>query len=274
MNNLITSKSASMTSLEIADLVGSRHDKVKQSIERLFSPQLDEAGNQKRPPVIVQPPMGDEKSFDALGRSRNTRVYIFHGEQGKRDSIIVVAQLSPEFTARLVDRWQELESAQVPSIPQTYAEALMEAGRLAQIAQEQADALKLAAPKVEFVDRYVVGTGLKGFRQVAKLIGANESRFREFMMDRKIMYRLGGEWMPYQNHLDAGRFSVKTGTADNGHVFNDAKFTPKGIEWVAGEWAKHQLTAQAEEVAEPAPGYAALAVIRGILAKGRARNGM
>lgn len=36
--------------------------------------------------------------------------YVFSGEQGKRDSIIVVAQLSPEFTARLVDRWQELEA--------------------------------------------------------------------------------------------------------------------------------------------------------------------
>ena len=30
----------------------------------------------------------------------------------KRDSYIIVAQLSTEFTARLVDRWQELESAQ------------------------------------------------------------------------------------------------------------------------------------------------------------------
>jgi hypothetical protein len=28
---------------------------------------------------------------------------------GKRDSYVIVAQLSPEFTARLVDRWQELE---------------------------------------------------------------------------------------------------------------------------------------------------------------------
>ncbi|APF00651.1 hypothetical protein BG030_22860 [Pseudomonas putida] len=36
-------------------------------------------------------------------------MYVFEGEKGKRDSIIVVAQNSPEFTARLVDRWQELE---------------------------------------------------------------------------------------------------------------------------------------------------------------------
>ncbi|MDP1165211.1 phage regulatory protein/antirepressor Ant, partial [Klebsiella pneumoniae] len=41
---------------------------------------------------------------------RPSTFYVFSGEQGKRDSIIVVAQLCPEFTARLVDRWQELEA--------------------------------------------------------------------------------------------------------------------------------------------------------------------
>lgn len=106
-----------MTSREIAELVNSRHDKVKQAIERLSS------DNDRRPAVISKPPMGDgEKSANGV----TEKLYIFSGEQGKRDSIIVVAQLSPEFTARLVDRWQELESqsAQVPAIPQTYAEAL------------------------------------------------------------------------------------------------------------------------------------------------------
>lgn len=79
-----------MSSREIADLVGKRHDKVKQSIERLA-----ERG------VIDIPPLGEY--LDTLGRPASEyRI-------GKRDSYIVVAQLSPEFTARLVDRWQELE---------------------------------------------------------------------------------------------------------------------------------------------------------------------
>jgi phage regulator Rha-like protein len=85
-----------MSSREIADLVDSRHDKVKQSIERLV-----ERG------VIVQPPMGDGQFRDALGRPRAESVY----QVCKRDSFVVVAQLSPEFTAALVDRWQELEGA-------------------------------------------------------------------------------------------------------------------------------------------------------------------
>lgn len=89
----------SMTSREIADLVDSRHDSVKRTIETLAAKG-----------IIVQPPSVDEPGTDSMGRPRATQVYVFSGEQGKRDSIVVVAQLSPEFTARLVDRWQELEA--------------------------------------------------------------------------------------------------------------------------------------------------------------------
>lgn len=98
MNALVNINVQTMTSLEISELVEKRHDNVKRTIESLVS-----AG------VIVQPQIEDEQSKDAMGRSRITQVYTFTGEQGKRDSIIVVAQLCPEFTARLVDRWAELE---------------------------------------------------------------------------------------------------------------------------------------------------------------------
>lgn len=111
--------------------------------------------------------------------------------------------------------------------------------------QQQANqALIAAAPKIAFVDEYVKSTGLKGFRQTAKLLKANESRFREFLIDKKIMYRMGGEWQAYQHHIDAGRFEVKTDTADNGHAFNQTKFTPKGVNWVAGLWAQYNLEVQ------------------------------
>lgn len=88
----------SMTSIEIAELVGSRHDKVKQSVERLA-----DRG------VIQLPPMGKVENNQSNSPNRFADAYIFNGEQGKRDSIVVVAQLSPVFTGRMVDRWQELE---------------------------------------------------------------------------------------------------------------------------------------------------------------------
>ncbi|MBE8590748.1 phage antirepressor KilAC domain-containing protein [Pseudomonas sp. MAFF 301449] len=107
--------------------------------------------------------------------------------------------------------------------------------------QQANQALIEAAPKIAFVDKYVKSTGLKGFRQTAKLLKANESRFRDFLLDKKIMYRMGGEWQAYQPHIDAGRFEVKTDTAENGHAFNQTKFTPKGVDWVAGLWDQYQL---------------------------------
>lgn len=216
-----------MTSREIADLVESRHDKVKQSIERLV-----ERG------VIVQPPMGDEHFSDAIGRPRSEAVYLVN----KRDSYVIVAQLSPEFTARLVDRWQELEAGAGVAIPQTMAQALRLAADKHEALEAAHQQLALAAPKVEFVDRYVQAEGLKGFREVCKLLKANEARFREFVIGQKIMYRLAGTLTAFQNHIDAGRFEVRTGVADaNDHAFTTTKFTPKGVDWIAGEWAKWQL---------------------------------
>lgn len=91
-----------MTSLEISELVESRHDKVRQSIERLA-----ERG------VISLPPMGEVK-IQRERREEKVSVYLID----KRSSLIVVAQLSPEFTARVVDRWQELETgAATPANP-------------------------------------------------------------------------------------------------------------------------------------------------------------
>ena len=47
--------------------------------------------------------------------------------------------------------------------------------------------------------------------------------------------------MAYGCHIDAGRFEVSTG--QNGdHAFNQCKFTPKGVQWVAGELAKHEVS--------------------------------
>jgi phage antirepressor YoqD-like protein len=110
-----------------------------------------------------------------------------------------------------------------------------------ELQQAASQALIEAAPKIAFVEKYVDSKGLKGFRQTAKLLKANESRFREFLIDKKIMYRMGGEWQAYQPHIDAGRFEVRAGTTDGGHAFNQSKFTPKGVTWVAGLWAQYQI---------------------------------
>ena len=163
---VLSSEVLTMTSREIAELVESRHDSVKRTIERLVAQG-----------VIESPPLVDFKNINNVAGQE----YVFTGEKGKRDSIIVVAQLSPEFTARLVDRWQELEAGQAPKVPQTYAQALLEAGRLAQLAEEQAQQLALAAPKVNFFDKVVERTTLMTATQVAQKLGMSAIKLNKHL---------------------------------------------------------------------------------------------
>ena len=97
MNQIVNLSTATMNSIQIAELVEKRHDNVKRTIEALIESRVI-----VRPQIEVVPNVVNNRIYE-------TDVYVFTGEQGKRDSIVVVAQLCPEFTAHLVDRWQELE---------------------------------------------------------------------------------------------------------------------------------------------------------------------
>lgn len=216
-----------MTSREIADLVEKRHDNVKRTIESLIQNGVIKSPQTEEIPTATKP----------------VTAYVFSGEQGKRDSIIVVAQLSPEFTARLVDRWQELErQIAKPSLP-NFADPIAAARAWAdakEAEQKAVSQLQEATPAIEFHGRFAVADGTKGIREVAKLLKANERDFIAFLIDRQIMYRLSGRLTPYAPHLDAGRFEVKAGVAQNEHAYTTARFTAKGIQWVAGLWIAKQ----------------------------------
>lgn len=222
MNQLTPNNVVMMSSRDIADLVEPRHDDVKRSIERLA-----ERG------IIQLPPMADVKNH----LNQSVSVYLL----GKRDSYVVVAQLSPEFTARLVDRWQELEAGISQAIPQTFSAALRLAAELEEEKQRLSHELAVAAPKVDFVDRYCTANGSMSFRQVAKLLSAKEPELRLFLIEREIMYRLGGVLTPMAQHIDAGRFEVKTGTSiTSNHAFSQARFTAKGVRWIGGLWTEYK----------------------------------
>lgn len=171
MNNLITNK-PSMTSFEIAELVEKRHDNVKRTIVTLASKD-----------VIRSPQIEVLERINNLGFAVNDEVYKFAGEEGKRDSIIVVAQLSPEFTARLVDRWKELEEERTR--PKSQAELIAEMAllnveqerRLYQV-EEQVEAV---AETVENIKRGNMRAGYVGYRQVVAKSGMSDAKCRNLV---------------------------------------------------------------------------------------------
>ncbi|MFC0858911.1 Rha family transcriptional regulator [Pasteurella multocida] len=165
-----------MTSREIADLVEARHDSVKRTIDRLVLRG-----------VIVRPPLVDEPIADMLGRPRTDSVYHI----GKRDSYIIVAQLCPEFTARLVDRWQELEEKQqkpTALLPQNYAAALRELAESVEREEVLRIENKQQATAIESMNSYF-RSGISPFEFVKGLNGVNSLKVGDFLVDRKWLYK-------------------------------------------------------------------------------------
>ncbi|BBF10932.1 phage regulatory protein/antirepressor Ant [Haemophilus influenzae] len=157
-------------------------------------------------------------------------------ELNKRDTFVVVARLSPEFTAAVVDRWQALENRQKPTalIPQSFSEALMLAAQL-QAEKER------NAPKVAFVDHYVeIGTS-KSFRETAKILKIPERALVNRLVEDKYLYRQSGVLLPYQSAHTKDLFTVKTGTAEHGHNYTQTRVTSKGIEFIASRYASELM---------------------------------
>jgi phage regulator Rha-like protein len=219
--SIFSNKKLTMTSLEISELVNSNHPDVRRSIERLA-----ERG------IIQHAPTAKVEDKQSLSPNNKTLVYLFSGESGKRDSIIVVAQLSPEFTARLVDRWQELENANQFKIPQTRWEALRLAADQAEVIDKQQRQIEQAKPAVQFLENYVEARSTKSLREVAKVLGQKEREFIAKLSDDGIIFKQSGNWYPHAQYHHRGLFEVKTGEA-NGHAFNQTRFTPEGIAWIA-----------------------------------------
>lgn len=172
MNTAIFNDKASMTSVEIAELVGSQHKDVKRSIERL----MDKG-------IIRSAPMANFEIINNLGLKRNVGAYIFEGEQGKRDSIIVVAQLCPEFTARLVDRWRELEEqirkpmSEIEMVAAMALETVRQQKRITQVEEK----VSHVAETVEQIKKGTIREGYAGYRQLKAKTGLSDDKCRNLV---------------------------------------------------------------------------------------------
>lgn len=115
-----------MSSREIAELTGKRHDNVLRDIDAIAS-NLSESS----------------KSVTYKGYNNKTqREWLL----SKRDTLLLVSGYSVELRARIIDRWQELETQMAkPAVPQTYLEAL----KALVVAEEEKEHLKLILQQTE-----------------------------------------------------------------------------------------------------------------------------
>lgn len=202
----LKTQSTTMSTREIADLVGKTHSNIKISAARL----------RDKGTLALQ-----ESKFTHNGNEYTE--YLLN----KRDSLILVAQNCPEFTAAIVDRWQELEQSATPAIPQSFSEAL-------QLAADQAKQLEEAKPKLEVYETLAERENDINTTVLAKQLGTSAIKLNKFMREKRIKF-LNND-LPQSPYSDW--FNVIP-VVKNGHEGSQCLITPKGVIEITRRWNKY-----------------------------------
>lgn len=219
--SIINNTELTMGTREIAEMLGKNHSDIRRSADRLAATGVINGGQ----------PLADTPYINEQNGQTYQEYHLI-----KRDSLILVAQNSPEFTARIVDRWQELESQQGPQIPQTYAAALLEAGRLALEVEQKNHLLAVQAPKVAFADRVAGDDKGVNIGNYARAVGLGQNTLFKLLRENRILMADGSRKnLPFQEFIDRGYFTVKEGVRthnDETHPTFTPMVTGKGQQWL------------------------------------------
>lgn len=217
-----------MSSMEIAELTGKRHDHVMRDIRQMLD-AIGEGG---------VPKFGDTHTNPQNGQSYP----IFR--LPKRECLGLVSGYSIELRMKIIDRWMELERrAEEPAIN------VRDIGQLSKIALQLIDVnrelegrvvqlsaqVEEAKPKIDAYDRVADAFGLMTRTVAAKNLGIPPQVLIRWMREHGWTYRRPGtdEDLAYQSKISAGYLDhkVKTGLRPDGTewVSTTVLVTPKGL---------------------------------------------
>ena len=225
MNNLAILKQTAqtMSSREIAQLCQKPHDNVLKLIRSL----IDGGIVKSTTPHQYMHPQNGQWYTEFLS--------------DKRDSLVIVARLSPEFTAAVIDRWQELEAQNnSPALP-NFADPVQAARAWADAMELQQKAIAQVAelqPKAQALEAITHAKGNSNIRDTAKALGAKQSDFISWCLKHGWLYRDDCERLKaYANRIHQGFMAQKSvlyrGSDSTERATMQPMFTPKGLTHLA-----------------------------------------
>lgn len=157
----------------------------------------------------------------------------------KKGCLILASGYDAVLREKIIDRWEELEQANKPTIPQTYLEALKalvvsEENRL--MLQEenklQQQIIHEYEPKVSYYDSILQSTDAMNITVIAKDYGISAKKLNDILHELKIQYKQSTTWLLYQDHSIYGYTKTTTTKYNkpNGEVGTNVhtKWTQKG----------------------------------------------
>ena len=244
MTDLIIKKET-MTSLEIAEVTGRNHKDVMRSIREMEDAWAKVNG---RKFALVE-------YKDAKGEMRPCY------SLNKTECLYIATKFNDEARAKLVLRWEELETKERNQyqVPQSFAEALMLAAKQQEQIEEQQRQLEANSkeivelngaiaemePKVTYVDMILASKETVTTTQIAQDYGQSAKAFNVLLRNFGVQHKVGGQWVLYAKHLPFGyvqsdTFPIVHKNGTNGTVMH-TKWTQKGRLFLYEELKKHNI---------------------------------
>jgi len=214
-----------MSSVEIADLTGKRHDHVVRDIRKMLSDL-----GAPSPQFWGKVPSQGGRPLEVANLPR-------------RECLILVSGYSVELRARIIDRWEELERAtRRPVMPDLNNPATLRL-LLADYANDKIaleEQVAELAPKAEALDRIATADGSMCITDAAKTLQVQPKAAFQFLRAHRWIYsRQGGGDIAYQDKLASGLLEHKTTTIHRSDgsekVTTQVRVTPKGLARLAKE---------------------------------------
>ena len=251
---VLTGRKESMTSLEIAELVGREHKSVMRSIR-----EMEEGWVKIRGCKFA---LTSREVQQPNGGIREVPCY----ELNKIECLYIATKFNDEARAKLVIRWEELETKERTGgfvVPQTFSQALMLAARQQEEIERQQKAIEVKdrkiaedAPKVVFSDAVVGSKSSCLIGELAKILTQNGYQIGQNRLFEKLRNEgyLGskGEYynIPNQKFIEQGLFELKKTTHSENGVMKSSvtpKVTGKGQQYFINKYLKGITTIRFDE---------------------------
>ena len=219
MNNELrtSTKENTISSREVAEMMGLRHDNMMRKIEKINE-------------VLLTSNLRSDKYWyeseykDSTGRllreyqvTKKGCELIAHKTEGQKGVL---------FTVRYMDKFEEMEKKLQKQLPGTYIEALEQL-----LASEK----EKARVQLELKDEQHKNEMLMHFNklytttEIAKELGIKSAaKLNKVLNDKGIQFKQNGTWVLYSDYSECGYVSIKQTLLENGHIIYDRKWTQEG----------------------------------------------
>lgn len=219
-----------MTSLQVAEIFGKRHDDVLKAIRNEIEAGISLGSFAERDYMN----RGKKYPMYVLDRDAFTSVVMdFHGKEAKQFKVAYIRAFN-HMEAQLI------EKAKAPSIPTNFAEALLLAANQQFQIIEQAKQLEEAKEKVETWDKICANDKTFSMGEAAKQLGYGRNSLFGFLRFCDV---LDNKNVPKQQYIDRGYFEVKQTTVQRTAGLENhlvTRVTNKGIQFIDKKMAEKE----------------------------------